>query len=418
MARLARQNRVVVTGLGVLAANGIGHSIFWHTLLSGESGIGPITLFDTSDAPCKIAGEIRNFDPFRFIDRSFKPQRMGRATQLALAATQMAIADAGIETEALRRIAGLPVVLGVSSSAVDVLEHHAAQVQRRGAAGGVPYSTYAFMPHAAASTITYVLKLNARPITISTACAAGLDAIAAAYDTIRGGRADVAIAGGADAPITHLCFASFAAAGLVSARPFDIPAKASRPFDRERDSGVISEGAAVVILENLEHALARGATPYLEIAGYGMNMDPEPSQPGSGLEQTMQTALANAGRGTDSVDYICAHGPGHPVLDRVETDMIKRVLGRRAYEVPVSSIKGVTGNPLAAAGPQQLVACSLAFRHKTIPPTANLETADPACDLDYVPAKGRAAELSCALINSHGLGGRNCSMVVQKAVLP
>ncbi len=416
MAKLARQNKVVVTGLGVLAANGIGKSAFWSSLLAGKSGIGHITLFDAADFPCKIAGEIKDFDPAKFIDRHMKPQRMGRFTQLALTATQMAVEDAGLNLAMLKLIPNFPLILGVSSSAVDILEQHAKQVQKRGVANGVPYSTYSFMPHAAASTISSCLGLPSQPITVSTACAAGLDAVALAYSHIRAGRADIAIAGGADAPITPLCFASFAAAGLVSTRNQQ-PQKASRPFDLDRDSGVISEGAGVLVLENLEHALSRGAEPYLEIAGYGMNADADPEKPGAGLGETMRLALANSGRRTENIDYINAHGPGHPVLDRIETEMIKQVFGPRAYSIPVSSIKGVTGNPLAAAGPHQLIACSLAFRHELIPPTANCEKADPDCDLDYVPRKARAMRMKTALINSHGLGGRNCSLVVERVDL-
>ncbi len=417
MATLAIQNKVVVTGLGVLAANGIGHAAFWNTLLARKSGITAITLFDTSDVPCKIAGEITGFDPLKYIDRQLKPQRMGRFTQLALVATQLALADAGLKLDQVRKIRNLPLLLGVSTSAVDILEQHQRQIQKRGGEGGVPYSTYAFMPHAAASTITSCLSLDSQPITISTACAAGLDAIALAYSTLRAGKAEVAIAGGADAPLTFTGFTSFSAAGMVSMRN-NHPSRASRPFDLDRDSGVISEGAGVIVLETLEHALARGARPYLEITGYAMNMDADPNLPGGGYEETMQMALANAGKMHRHIDYICAHGPGHPVLDRVETEMIKKVFGQRAYEIPVSSIKGVTGNPLAAAGPHQVITCSLAFRNRIIPPTANCEKGDPNCDLDYVTTGPRRSDIRCALINSHGLGGRNCSMVVERAPEP
>ena len=415
MAFLARQNRVVVTGVGILAANGIGKSLFWKTLLASQSGIGLITLFDSSNTPCKIAGEIKNFDAAKYIDRHMKPNRMGRFTQLALVATQMAIEDAGYDLETLRPIQNLPLVLGVSTSAVDILENHVRQIEKRGADNGIPYSTYAFMPHAAVSTITTCLGLNTYPVTVSTACAAGLDAVSMAYSMIRSGKADVAIAGGADAPITKTGFTSFAAAGLVSTRDTD-PARASRPFDLDRDSGVISEGSGVVILENLTHALSRGVDPYLEITGYGMNADAHADLPGCGLDETMRMALANAGRRPEDVDYVCAHGPGHPVLDRIETEMIKKTLGKRAYDIPVSSIKGVTGNPLAAAGPMQLVTCALAFQNGIVPPTANCEKSDPDCDLDYVTGKPRKAHLECAMINSHGLGGRNCSLVVQRVI--
>jgi 3-oxoacyl-[acyl-carrier-protein] synthase II len=411
---MSRHNKVVVTGLGVLAANGIGVGEFWRSLLAGESGIRQIGLFDASELPCRIAGEISDFNPFKFIDRQLKPQRMARSTQLAVAATGMAVADAGLSADELKAMDRLPIVLGVSSSAVDVLEDHARQVQRRGAAYGVPYSTYAFMPHAAASTISYCLGLKAHPVTISTACAAGLDAIGSAYAMVRTGRSDLVIAGGADSPITYLCFASFAAAGLVSGRHNDTPEKASRPFDLDRDCGVIAEGAGVVVLENLEHALGRGAKPYAEILGYAINADEDPNLPGCGLAGTMEHALANAGRRAEDIELINAHGPGHPVLDRVETQMIKKVFGDRAFRIPVSSIKGATGNPLAAAGPHQLVSCCLSLRDEVIPPVANYEKKDPDCDLDYVVGAPRRLRVGNVLINSHGLGGCNCSMVMQR----
>jgi len=398
----------------VIAPNGIGHSAFWSTLLSGKSGIGPITLFDASDLGCNVAGEIRDFDPLKYIDRTFKPHRMARFTQFALVATQMAITDAGMTVAQLRRIRNLPLVLGVSTSAMDILERHQEQVDKKGANAGIPYSTYAFMPHSAAVTISACLQLASHPVTISTACAAGAEAIVSAFSAIRSGRVDVAIAGGSDAPITYTAFTSFAAAGLIAHRKQDAR-KASRPFDMSRESGVISEGAGVVVLENLEHAIARGAKPYLELTGYGMNADADPvNAPGAGLADTMVMALGNAGVGIDEIDYICAHGPGHPVMDRVETDMIKQVFGRRAYVLPISSIKGVTGNPLAAAGPHQVITCALAFRNDLIPPTANYENHDPDCDLDYVGGKARSVKLNRILINSHGLGGQNCSLVVQR----
>jgi 3-oxoacyl-[acyl-carrier-protein] synthase II len=207
--------------------------------------------------------------------------------------------------------------------------------------------------------------------------------------------------------------ASFTAANLSSCRNDD-PEKASRPFDLDRDSGVISEGAAVFVLESLESAEARGAKPYIEIIGYSKQRDLDPTVNGSGLEYSMKMALANAQRTIDDIDYISAYGTGHPVLDRVEVATIKRVFGDRSYSVPVSSIKGVTGNPLAAGGPFQLTACALAIRQQTIPPTANYETPDPNCDLDFVPNRRRKAKLNCAIINVRGLGGSASTMVVNR----
>src|ERR1700737_2192145 len=226
---------------------------------------------------------------------------------------------------------------------------------------------------------------------------------------IRSGEAELAIAGGADAPITKHTFAAFIATGLSSCRNGE-PEKASRPFDIDRDSGVISEGAGMFILEDFERAQARGAHIYLELDGYARQRDHSPDDPGSGLFDAMKLALANAGVTTDDVDYISAYGPGHPVLDAAEVRYIKQVFRDRAYAIPISSIKGVTGNPLAAGGPLQLAACALSVRDQTIPPTANFESGDDVCDLDFVPHRPRKAKVGCALINIRGLGGSACRM--------
>ena len=230
---------------------------------------------------------------------------------------------------------------------------------------------------------------------------------------ISSGEAEIAIAGGTDAPITPLVMGSFVACGLSSCRNGE-PEKASRPFDLGRDTGVISEGAAIFILENLEHAEARGACGYLEIRGYGKQRDLDSAKPGSGLEDSMKLALANGGTVPSEIDYISAYGPSHPVLDVVEVDSIKKVFGDYAYSVPVSSIKGVTGNPLAAAGPFQVAACALSIRDQVIAPTANYEIEDPDCDLDFVPKRARRTKIDCVLINVRGLGGSASTMLVNR----
>jgi 3-oxoacyl-[acyl-carrier-protein] synthase II len=230
---------------------------------------------------------------------------------------------------------------------------------------------------------------------------------------IRNGDADIAIAGGTDAPLTRHTFAAFIATGLSSCRNGD-PERASRPFDSERDSGVISEGAGMFVLENLERAEARGATPYLEISGYATERDRHPHEPGSGFSGAMRLALANANRTIADVDYISAYGPGHPVLDAAEVRYIKEVFRDRAYAIPISSIKGVTGNPLAAGGPLQIAACALSIRDQIIAPTANLQNPDPACDLDFVPLRSRRINLDHALINVRGIGGSASTMIVNR----
>jgi 3-oxoacyl-[acyl-carrier-protein] synthase II len=240
-----------------------------------------------------------------------------------------------------------------------------------------------------------------------------MDAIGDAAAMIRSGEAEFAIAGGTDAPITPIIMASFIAGGLTSLRNEE-PERASRPFDLGRDSGVVSEGAGVLVLENFERAAARGARAYVELGGYGKQRDLNPELPGSGLEYSMKLALANAGCTEQNIDYISAYGPGHPVLDAAEVQIIKKVFGERAYAIPVSSIKGVTGNAMAAGGPFQIIACALSIRDHRIPPTANYEVADPTCDLDFVPNRSRKVRLNSTLVNVRGLGGGASTMVLNR----
>lgn len=411
---MIKRNRVVVTGMGILAPNGIGLEAFWESLIAGRSGVGAITHFDPTAFKSRIAGEVKGFDPLDYIDPKFKPKRMARHTQFAFAAMKMALADANFEPSKQMIDHPIPVMLGVSTTAMDIAEDCFDNLYRKGPRA-VNAGVIDCQPQAATQTLTMALGISARASTISSACPSGLDAIASAATMIRHGEADVAVAGGTDATITPLAMASFATAGLSSTRNLD-PERASRPYDLQRDSGVISEGAGIVVLENYETAIARGVTPYLEITGYGTQGDDYSSGELFGLGQTMRAALNSAGKTPEDIDYICAYGPGHPALDIVETDMVKRVFGRRAYSIPMSSIKGVTGNALSAAGPHQLITCGLCFKHDIIPPTANYEMPDPRCDLDYVPGRYRNRKINTALINVRGLGGGNSSIVVERVV--
>jgi 3-oxoacyl-[acyl-carrier-protein] synthase II len=357
---------------------------------------------------------VKGFDPLDYIDPKFKPKRMARHTQFAFAAMKMALADADFEPSKHTVDHAIPVMLGVSTTAMDILDDCWGDLSERGPRG-VRAGVVDGQPQAATQVLTMALGISARATTISSACPSGLDAVATAAAMIRRGEADIAVAGGTDAAITPVTMASFTTAGLSSTRNSD-PERASRPFDLLRDSGIISEGAGMLILENYETAIARGVTPYLEITGYGTQGDNYASDEVFGLAQTMRTALESAGKTPDDIDYICAYGPGHPALDIVETDMIKRVFGRRAYSIPISSIKGCTGNALAAAGPHQIITCGLCFKHGMIPPTANYEVADPRCDLDYVPGRARSRMINTALINVRGLGGGNSSLVVERVM--
>jgi 3-oxoacyl-[acyl-carrier-protein] synthase II len=408
-----RRNRVVVTGMGVVAPNGIGLEAYWKSLLGAKSGIGPITLFDATNFKSRIAGEVTDFDPLDHIEPELKPKRMARHTQFAYAAAMMALEDAGLEFRDLPTDGPIPVVIGVSTSGLDVIERVFDDVTGPGPDRVSPTYLAASMPQAVSNVIADRIGACAHASTISTACPSGLDAIAIAAAMIQSGEAEVAISGGSDAPITPLTMASFIASGLSSQRNSE-PETASRPFDLSRDSGVVSEGAGILVLENLEHAEARGAKTYLEISGYATQRDLDVQKPASGLEFSMGLALANAGQSPDEIDYISAYGPGHPLLDTVEVEIIKRVFGRRAYLLPVSSIKGVTGNALAAGGPFQLIGCALSFRDQLLPPTANYRIADPTCDLDCVPNRARKVRLNSALANVRGLGGTASTMVLNR----
>ncbi len=408
-----RRPRVVITGMGVLAANGIGLHAFWDTLIRGQSGIGPITLFDSSGFRVHIAGEVKNFDLTHYVNGGIKPKRFGRHTQFSIAACKMALDQAGLTVEALREYDRLPVAMGVSTSAMEVIERNKDRLNERGPDFVSPYGVSSCQPHAVSLALADTMGIKAQPITLSSACPAGIDAVAMAMELIRSGKNDLVIAGGADAPVTPLAMASFSLAGL--APDFEIPPeRCSRPFDLYRRGGIISEGAVVLVMENLAHAISRGATPLAEVLGCASGGDPQGSESGAGLCDSMAAALANAGKRPQDIGYISAHGPSHPVIDRVETQAIKQVFGSHARAMPVSSIKGIIGNPLAAAGPLQLAATVMGMQQNLVPPTANYEMPDPACDLDYVPNKPYARAYSCSMVNVHGLGGGNSSLVLAK----
>ena len=401
----------VVTGMGVVAANGIGLPAFWDSLVRGCSGAGPISLFDASGLRHRIAAEVKGFEPHRHLPAGAKWKRMARHTRFALAALDMALQDAGLADaprDGCRRVC---VALGVSTSAIEIVEVAANAWQAGNTAKLQPWLVWASQPNAVGGTLAERLGGQVALLTLSTACQAGLDAVLAGVEAIRSGRSDVVLAGGADAPITPSTCASFGASRLLSSRNDD-PERASRPFDRERDGGVLGEGAGMLVIESLAQARRRGATPLLELCAGASCLDPPGSLPGSGMGEAMARALANARLRPEEIDGVCAHGPSDPVIDRVESAMIRQVLGAHAYRVPVFSIKGVTGNPLAAAGPLEIIACALAMRQATIPPTANYEHPDPECDLDYVP-QARRNEVGCLLVNVHGMGGGNSVLVVR-----
>ena len=396
-------NRVVVTGMGVLAPNGIGLEEFWRTLLAGESGIGPVTLFDASDLKCQIAGEVTGFDPHKYIDPKLKPKkRMARASQFAIAATTLALEDAGLDISDLRTFREVPVVMGVSTSAMDLF-----------AKPPTPWTAVASVPHAVSSSIGQILGFHSKLFTISDGCASGLDAVANAANMIRNGETDIVIAGSSDSAITHYVFKGFGRSRMLSTRN-DAPEKASRPFDRDRDGGIVSEGAGIFIMESLEHAISRNAKQYAEIIGFGTSTDQPGTPNGSGMKEAIRFAIADALKKPDQIDAVSCHAPSDEHMDRIEVAHIKSVLGSHARNIPVFSVKGVTGNAMAVGGVHELIASALSIKHGQIPPTANLDNPDPECDLDHVPHSFRSLSLNTVLVNTHGFGHGNSSLVLAK----
>lgn len=397
-----KKNRAVITGLGILAANGTGKDEFWRTLLAGESGVGPITLFDASDLACRIAGEVKNFDPELYIEEALRPKRMGRFTQLAIAASRLAVKDSGLDATTLKRCEDFPIVMGVATSAMDLF----ADIPRI-------HTALSSVPHAAGSAIAYGFGLNARLITLSNGCASSLDAIAMGAELIQSGKADIVLAGGSDAAVTHYVFDGMLKCRRCSRRNDD-PLHASRPFDKDRDYGVLGEGAAIVVLENEEHAKARGATRYACVKGYGTIADPPGTEEGGGMDRAMMAAMTNGGFAPQDIQHVNAHGPSDIDMDETEIRMIKSALGPHAYRIPIVSIKGNTGCPMGVGGAMQTVATALSIHHRQIPPTANYSDLDPRCDLDIVSNAPRHISLERALINTHGFGRGNSSLILEK----
>jgi 3-oxoacyl-[acyl-carrier-protein] synthase II len=405
------KNRVVLTGIGVLAANGSGKDAFWTSLLAGETGIGPITLFDAAAFKSRIAGEVKHFEPEDYREGRIKARRLSRNVQFGIKTALMAVRDAGLTKADLRNTAPIPIVLGISLGGFDHIERQIKRVAEMGPDRLVPHAVEGCIHLMAASLIGAVLDVETELSTLSNSCVGGLDAIAQGAHLIRDGKAELCICGGTEAPIVESALAGFCAAGMVSTMN-DHPGEASRPFDVRRDGGVLAEGSGIIVLESEEHARGRGATAYAEIMGYGTARDRVGGISGNGLEMSMRKALDNAGLLAADIDAVFAHGPSDPTLDASESKLIEAVFGEPAYLLPVTSIKGATGNPLAAGGSHQVIAAALALKEAKIPPTANLTQPDPDCALDYVQQEPRHVCSEHMLINAHGSGGMNSSLII------
>ncbi len=411
----AHKPRVVVTGMGAITALGLTPEDFWCNLLAGKSGIERVTLFDASGYRTQIAAEVKGFDATKYIDAK-EVRRMGRATHFALAAARDAIADAGFK-DSFDGDDRVGVLLGTAIGGfVEAIQGHNLFLQK-GPDRVSPFLASAILPNMPAFHVAARFQARGYNSTVSTACAAGTHAVGEAAELIRNGQADIMITGGAEAIISDIVFAAFGVMRAMSCRNDD-PHHASRPFDKDRDGFIVGEGSAIFVLERLDSALARGAKIYAEILGHATNSDAfhfaAPDPQAIGATRVMKRALMNAGVTIDDVDYINAHGTSTPLNDAGETLAIKNVFGERAYKIPVSSTKSMVGHSMGAAGAFEAAACIMTVRDQRIHPTANYETPDPVCDLDYVPNRARDAQVDVALSNSFGLGGQNACLVIGK----
>jgi 3-oxoacyl-[acyl-carrier-protein] synthase II len=412
------KKRVVVTGLGVVASNGIGKDKFWDSLKEGKSGINKITRFDATTYPCQVAGEINDFDPLDYMDPK-TAKRMDRFSQLSVACAKMAVEDAGINNGD-GNLENAGVVVSSAMGGIPMAEDQHRLFLEKGLKRVSPYLAISLFTGAASSQISIALGIKGCGNTIGGGCTAGTDAVGYAFDLIRNGDATMIIAGGAEAPLAPLTFGAFCVIHALSTINGN-PVRASRPFDAERDGFVMSEGAGIVVLEELRHALDRGAHIYAEVIGYGTTHDSfhmvRPSPNGEQAGRAVEASLKNAGIPPDEIDYINAHGTSTPLNDKIETMMIKEIFGERAYSIPINATKSMTGHAVGASGAIEIIATVLAIKDQFLHPTINYEYPDPECDLDYVPNVGRPSEIKCALASSFGFGGKNSALILRKFCL-
>lgn len=408
--------RIVVTGIGVMSPLGHTMAESWDSLLNGRSGIGPITQFDASDFPWRIAGEVKEFVAKKYMD--FKEaRRMSRASQLAVAACRMALADAGL-SEPVPDPERTGVLVGTGVGGFEVADTNLQILRGKGLNRVSPFAMTGFLPNMPSHHVSLVSGALGPISTVTAACATGTQAIGEAMEFIRRGSADRMVTGGVEGLIHEAAIAGFGRMQALSSSFNDDPARASRPFDKDRDGFVLSEGSGILIIERMDHAVARNAKIYAELAGHASSSDAyhvaAPDPEGAGAQRAMRWAMEDAGLGTDEIDYINAHGTSTPVNDRTETAAIKSLFGEQAYSIPVSSSKSVLGHAMGGTGAIEAIFSMLAIRESVLPPTWNYETADPDCDLDYVPNAPRPATVNSALSNSFGLGGQNACLVMKK----
>ena len=408
-------HRVVVTGLGAVTPIGNDVPTYWEGLSTGKNGVAPITLFDAARHACRFAAEVKGFDPSGSIEPK-EAKRWDRFCQFAVVAAKQAVAHAGLTIDG-RNANRIGTAIGSGVGGLLMMETQAHVLAERGPDRVSPFCVPMMIPNMATGLTAIALGAKGPSSAVATACAAGSNAIGDAYRLIQMGLADAMVCGGAESAITPLGVAGFASAKALSFRNDD-PATASRPFDAERNGFVIGEGAGVIVLESLEHARARGAEILAEVVGYGMTCDAHhitsPTPGGTGGAEAMRLALADARIEAAAVDYVNAHGTSTQANDSNETAAIKSALGDRAYQIPVSSTKSMTGHLLGGSGGIEAVAAVLAIGHNLVPPTINYQNPDPACDLDVVPNQAREQTLNVVLSNSFGFGGHNVCLAFRR----
>lgn len=408
------ERRVVITGMGVVTPVGNSLETFWSNLKNGVSGIRTIDAFDTTGYDCKIGGQVRDFDPKAFFKNPKDVRRTDRFTHLAMAATKMAVADSGIDIDNLKERDRFGVLVSTGIGGLKTLQDQLQVLLTKGPGRNSPFTIPMLIGNMAGGVISMEFDLRGPNLCIVTACATSNNAIGESWRIIKFGDADIFLAGGAEACIVEIGVAGFSAMKALSKRN-DEPERASRPFDRDRDGFVMSEGSGVVVVEELEHARARGAKIYCEITGYGVSADAyhmtAPPPNGEGAARAMKMALDHARVSPEQVDYINAHATSTDIGDLCETRAIKQIFGGYADKVSISATKSMTGHLLGGAGGIEMAACALAIRDSVVPPTINLENPGEECDLDYTPNAAREKKVRVALNNSFGFGGHNATLV-------
>ena len=411
-----RNIRVVITGIGLITALGSDIDTFWGALINGQSGVRKITQFDASQLPCQIAGEVLDYRPEDYMPLK-EARRLSRASQLGLAAAQNAVKNSGLNVP-FANPERVGVYFGTGIGGIERAVEGISELEKKGLARLNPFYLPSAIPNMPAFHVTQAFGALGPNSTITTACATGTQAVGEAAQVIRNDRADILICGGVEAMIQHFAIAGFSSMRALPTNFNDNPSKASRPFDAKREGFVFSEGAACLILENLEHALERNAHIYAEISGYATSSDgfhiAAPDPEAKGPIRTMKWALQDANVSISEIDYINAHGSSTPTNDSAETYAIKQVFGEQAYSIPISSTKSMLGHAMGGSGAIEAAVCALTIDRQIIHPTINLEFPDPECDLDYVPNTARKAAVRTALSNSFGLGSQNACLVFQK----